>query len=412
MTEFSVVVPTHDPRWLRGAVESALAQTERDLEVVVVPNGGAPLGGALPDDPRVRVVEYSGVPLVGAVKRTGFDAARGEVLVELDHDDILAPGALERLGDALHNSGADFAYSNLAGFRDGTWEPVAWDPHWGWKTRPVRALGHDLREIVAFEPTAESLSLVDYAPDHVRAWTREGYRRAGGHDPSLSVCDDHDLLVRTYLRGSMAHVDECLYFQRHHPGSTTRVRNGEIRSKTHEIYARNIEALVLRWAASRGLPCYDLGGALNPREGWTSVDIARADVLADLRGRWPWGDSSVGAFRAYDFLEHLPDKLHTMSEVHRCLVPGGWLLSLTPSATGQGAFMDPTHVSYWTRGSFWYHTRREFAKYIGNESVRFRAHRLVEGFPSEWHRAEGIPYVTFDGVCVKDGHEGPGPRDF
>jgi hypothetical protein len=42
--------------------------------------------------------------------------------------------------------------------------------------------------------------------------------------------------------------------------------------------------------------------------------------------------------------------------------------------------------------------------------VRFQTQRLVEYYPSNWHKEEHIHYVAFDGIALKDGYEGPGPR--
>ena len=153
-------------------------------------------------------------------------------------------------------------------------------------------------------------------------------------------------------------------------------------------------------------PAYDLGGAFgSPGAPWQRVDNdAKADVVCDLRERWPFEDGSVGAFRAVDIFEHLPDKLHTMSEVYRCLRPGGWLLSQTPSALGSGAFQDPTHCSYWVRNSFRYYTERQLAQYIRNTEQRFMAVRLFE--------TQGdIPYVVADLISLKqDAGKFPGRR--
>ena len=74
--------------------------------------------------------------------------------------------------------------------------------------------------------------------------------------------------------------------------------------------------------------------------------------------------------------------------------------------------MDPTHCSYWVRNSFYYWTDANFARYIGNDSIRFQVQRLEEKFPSDWHREENIPYVNFDGVCLKEGFDGPGAHQF
>lgn len=407
----SVIVPTHDPRHLKETLVSVMAQTHTDFEVVVVPNGGAKLNGELPDDPRVRVVEYDGPPMVGAIKRFGFKAAKGRILVELDHDDLLTPDALKKVSEALAGDDIDFAYSNFARFADNDSIPGPYEPAHGWRHRPVELLGRKIYEMHAFEPIPGALGHIGYAPNHIRAWTREGYDKAGGHNPSLLVGDDHDLVVKTYLSGRMTHIDECLYLYREIPGQTYRNNKDEIMSRSWRTYEANIEKLVLRWCGIEGFPAYDLGGGLFPRAGWTSVDLEGAKVTADLRKPWPWRTSSVGAFRACDLLEHLPDKMHTLSEMHRCLVPGGWALTLTPSTSGMGAWMDPTHVSFWNVGAWWYVTRMDHAKFIRNTTVRFLKHRLVEGFPSPWHKENNIPYVTFDGVCLKDGYDGPGLRE-
>lgn len=410
----SAIIPTHNPKFLRETVASAL-QID-DMEVVIVPNGdcdSSSLDGVIqPKDSRVVVKPFTKpTKSVGAVKRFGFDVARGQILIELDHDDLLAPGAIKKLVDRFA-TGADFVYSNFAEFEDQTWKPREYK-ECGWKARDAEGFGHPLREMIAFDPSPFSIGYLWFAPNHVRAWTREAYARAGKHDPKLEICDDQDLLQRTYLTGKMSRIDECLYFQRMHANSTTVLRNSLIQSKIHELYAQRIDALVRHSAKLRNLPCYDLGGAHNPASGWLPADV-RLDKKMDLSGRWPWPDSSVGAFRAFDFLEHLPDKLHTMSEIYRCLAPGGWLLSCTPSANGSGAFADPTHVSFWVPRTFLYWTDRELAKYIGNTSVRFQSARLIETtyeFRHDWvnhGNSEQLPYVTFDGIALKNSYSGPG----
>jgi len=95
--------------------------------------------------------------------------------------------------------------------------------------------------------------------------------------------------------------------------------------------------------------------------------VSPADQIVDLRGPWPWPDSSIEAIRAFDILEHLPDKIHTMNEAWRVLKPGGRFDIEVPTTDGRGAFQDPTHVSYWNRNSFMYYEH-------GNPHLtRFRA---------------------------------------
>jgi hypothetical protein len=84
-----------------------------------------------------------------------------------------------------------------------------------------------------------------------------------------------------------------------------------------------------------------------------------------------------------------------MQETHRCLTPGGWILSFTPSTDGRGAFQDPTHVSFWNSNSFWYYTRPEQARFI-HSPVLFEGNRVKKFYPSDWHREHQIIYVKAD----------------
>lgn len=94
------------------------------------------------------------------------------------------------------------------------------------------------------------------------------------------------------------------------------------------------------------------------------------DVVADLRHPWPWEDGSIQEVRAFDVIEHLPDKIHTMNEMWRVLRAGGVAKIAVPTTEGPGAFQDPTHVSYWNRRSFLYYEagnvyRERFARSYG-----------------------------------------------
>lgn len=90
-------------------------------------------------------------------------------------------------------------------------------------------------------------------------------------------------------------------------------------------------------------------------KGWTNVDICQpADWIADLSQPWPWPDSSVAELKAWDIFEHMPDKMLTMNEAHRVLVPGGRLDLFIPTTDGRGAFQDPTHKSFWTPNDLFY----------------------------------------------------------
>lgn len=82
------------------------------------------------------------------------------------------------------------------------------------------------------------------------------------------------------------------------------------------------------------------------------VEFVKADLTRDL----PFEDNSIWSFSAFDVLEHIPrwerlegeirfPFIHLMSEIHRCLMPGGVFIAVTPAYPSEAAFQDPTHVN-------------------------------------------------------------------
>lgn len=100
----------------------------------------------------------------------------------------------------------------------------------------------------------------------------------------------------------------------------------------------------------------NLGACDRRIDGFLSVDIVPpADVVTDLTQPWPWPDSSVEEILAYDVIEHLPDKRHTLNEMWRVLKSGARATIQVPDCSeGDGADCDHTHVSKWNRSSFEY----------------------------------------------------------
>lgn len=426
---FSIFTPTHRPVFINEAFDSLLAQSHRDWEWVLVPNGGAVIPDRIRAHDQVRIVpapDWVSRLGIGGLKRFACEQCAGNYLVELDHDDLLTPDALAKISGAIDATGAEFLYSDFANFRaDGTCE--VYDQAYGWQSYPFVSGGRTYTALRAFPPDASALHLIFFAPNHVRVWSRAAYQRAGGHDSTLGVTDDHDLVCRTYLTGAKFHcIPECLYLYRLLPdGQNTYLqRNAEIQLKQQEVSNRYVYDLVAEWAKRSGLPMLDLGGATGCPAGYKSVDLRNADIVCDIRYGLPLPDSSVACIRAYDFLEHVPTcrdstcdhgadgkspkcVVGLMNEIYRVLAPGGWLVSRTPSTDGRGAFQDPTHVSYWNPNSFWYYTRAEQAKYVPGIRCRFQGTRIWQTFPTEWHRTHNIPYVYADLVALK-GQRQPG----
>lgn len=422
---FSVFTPTHDFSYLLDTYQSLISQSYADWEWVLVPNNcpGATLPEAIRQDKRVHIypapdhVARSGV---GALKRFACEKCSGNYLVELDHDDRLTPDALERIGQAILETQAGFLYSDFANFYpDGTCQ--VYDAAYGWENYPIQVDGNPYTVMRSFDIDPSAFSAIFFAPNHVRVWSREAYDLAGGFDANLPLCDDFDLICRTYLAGAkFHHIPECLYLYRMQAqGNNTHLqRNQEIQQRQQQVANRYFYAVIDEWCRRHDLPKIDLGGATGCPEGFQSVDVVNADHCCDIRQGLPFQDNSVGCVRAYDFLEHIPtcrsaDCDHgedgtsprcvvgVMNEIYRVLVPGGWLISRTPSTDGRGAFQDPTHASFWNPNSFWYYTRKQQAQYVRGIACRFQGNRVWQEYPSPWHEQHKILYVYADLVALK-----------
>lgn len=403
----SVFTPTHRGDTLERAYASLKRQTFDDFEWVLLLNGpmkSEDLPRAFFEDPRVKVYRTENqTGYVGALKYEACEHACGDLLVELDHDDELRSDCLQQLVQAQKQTPGGFYFSQ-AWERDVQGGSTLYSHVYGWKTRQTEWEGESIKVHECMPINARSLYQIYYAPNHVRAWSRQAYEKAGKYPSELEICDDQDLMIRTYLAGvPFVHIAECLYLQHGSPFQTQRLRNAEIQSVQARVGAKYLERLCLEWIRREGLSAYDLGGAHNKPAGYQSVDLHDADVIADVRQGLPFEDSSVGILRASDFLEHIQPEhvVHVMNECYRVLAPGGWLLTNTPSTDGRGAFQDPTHVSFWNSNSFWYYTQQGHMKYVPGLKAQFQLTRVDNYFPSSWHTDHLIKYVAADLWALK-----------
>jgi len=408
----SVITPVHNTSapYVRDAYRSLQAQTYKEWEWILVPNNGGRVPKGIATNAKVAVYPIADDDpegrhnRIGRLKNFACSKAQGEILLELDADDILMPTALRKIRDAFKDPAVVMVYTNDAEFREGTWESHAYSEYWGWRSRPFFYQGHELKEMIAWDPGPHMMRFIFWAPNHVRAWRSAAYHALGGHNRELKTGDDHELCCRFYLeygaRG-LRHLNECLYLYRVHDHNSCRVYNDEVQAQTLQNYLRFSRPLAIRWAKDSGLRLLDLGGRLNAWSGFETVDLMDADITANLEDAWPFEDSSVGVIRASHIFEHLKDPVHTMNEAYRVLAPGGWLFIEVPSTDGRGAFQDPTHVSFWNENSIWYYTNRNYARFIPGYTGRFQNSRTITYFPTEFEKTHEIPIVQADLIALK-----------
>lgn len=194
MELISIVIPAYNAEeWIAGAVQSALAQTWRELEVVVVDDGSRDGTAAVVagiSDPRLRLVRQENRGQCAALNR-GFAEARGGFIKLLDADDWLNPEHLELMWRALAGSSDAVAACEWGYFVDGP-------------------LGAAVREEHANRDYADPLEwLVDSLTldeGMMGGWKwlipRAVWERCGGWDERLSLNNDFDFSVRLLLAAS------------------------------------------------------------------------------------------------------------------------------------------------------------------------------------------------------------------
>ncbi len=114
----SVVVPVYDVEpYLPATLDSLLAQTFRELEVVVVVDGATDRSAEIArqyaaHDPRLTVIHQDNAGL-GAARNVGVLAARGEYLTFADADDVVPPHAYATMMETIRRTGSDLVVGTL-----------------------------------------------------------------------------------------------------------------------------------------------------------------------------------------------------------------------------------------------------------------------------------------------------------
>jgi len=200
----SVVIPTFNyGHFVTEAVDSALAQTYRPVEVVVVDDGST-------DDTRARLgpyrdrIAYVHQPNRGlsAARNAGVARARGPVIALLDADDQFHPRKLE-LQMAYLAAHPAVGLVACESFEDPALRWPAVDPAGG----PATPVG--LRALVTRSR---------FAPSSV-AVRKACLDAVGPFDPALRSAEDRDMWIRVAARFPVARLEAPLCWYRVQPGS-------------------------------------------------------------------------------------------------------------------------------------------------------------------------------------------------
>ena len=134
MPQISVIVPVYRvEKYIHRCVDSILAQTFQDFELILVDDGSLDSSGVICDeyaqkDSRIRVIHKENGGLSSA-RNAGIEVAKGEYLFFIDSDDVIHPDCLRILMSCIRDSGAEIAQGYFTRFREDS-TPEAWFIPW------------------------------------------------------------------------------------------------------------------------------------------------------------------------------------------------------------------------------------------------------------------------------------------
>lgn len=168
---------------------------------------------------------------VGYNKRLLAMGAQNEYLLEVDHDDELLPNCLEKIHEAfVKYPKCGFCYSNCIELGEHGM-PIIYGDGWGYGQgfqTTIPLFGAMQKVNWQCDINEVSIRHIVSAPNHIRCWKSDVYRRIYGHNYNYSIADDYELMVRTFLETEMCYITDYLYIQHEEKPTTQRHRNREI----------------------------------------------------------------------------------------------------------------------------------------------------------------------------------------
>lgn len=228
----SIVLPTYTrAQLLPHAMRSVLAQTHRNLELIVVDDNSkddTPEVVASFDDPRIRYVRNAENLKLPRGLNKGFGLAQGDYLTWTSDDNLYAPDAIERMLAALRSGPCDFVFADYYDFAqlDAAGQPVA----------PKRVRLPDVLRLEERNTVGACF-----------LYTRDVHEKVGPYDPELFLVEDYDYFIRVARRFRTCHIPEALYYFSRHDESLYVSRYAEV--KAADILVRFKNELLHRDAA-------------------------------------------------------------------------------------------------------------------------------------------------------------------
>ena len=211
----SVIVPVYNvAAWLPRCVDSILAQTCENLEILLVDDGSADDSGRICDayaekDPRIRVIHKENGGLSSA-RNAGLDLASGEYIGFVDSDDWIEPEMYAEMLARMEKYDAQLVCAGRCDVDGGTGEKT-------------RGLCPEREECISGEELAGRIFLWDHCDSSAcdKLYRRELFD--GIRSPEGKTCEDIPVTYRLALKARRAVLcDRPFYNYFHRSGSISK----------------------------------------------------------------------------------------------------------------------------------------------------------------------------------------------
>lgn len=238
----SIIIPAYNAvRYLSATVESVLAQTVTDWEMVIVDDGSTDetlscAKGWAEKDSRIRYIHQANAG-VSAARNRGFAEVHADYIAFLDADDVWEPDALETLLTALEKQPAVLASYGLSRYMDAEGHLIRiGEQEAHQRDRYGIQNGRLVRWPLDRPTTFEVEIFMDYLPTPGIALVRHSaLEKAGLFDSNIRFWEDWDLWLRICLIGDMAFVNKHVLRYRIHESN---VSHNSVASSEGEQYVR------------------------------------------------------------------------------------------------------------------------------------------------------------------------------
>ena len=226
----SIYIPAYNAaETIEQAIDSALAQTFRDFEIVVCNDGSTDRTRAILDEkyghhPKIKLIHQENAG-IGAASNAAISAATGMYILHLDADDVLEQTAIEVLLPELEaRPEHGCVYGSYYRFESNLEERTE-----GWS-------------VPNFNRIRMLYGMMVHPP---RLFRKREWSRVGGFDTSMANAVDYDFYLRLSAISKLHHVDTMLYNYRIHAASTSHAYASTQKENTRQLQERHLRSLGL-----------------------------------------------------------------------------------------------------------------------------------------------------------------------